>query len=165
MRGPEPRARFRFAYAALVLVVAAAVTALLLGGGPAQHPRSPARLRAPVISEARWGELRSSRGLLRFVLGPVAHYGSHYDLRLSRVQFAAPGFAVAETERGRRISMRGGPTAAGCLSHFQGSGVNAIVATGNCVPPWTLVGGRRAAEWLRVENALPKPVVVFVKAF
>jgi hypothetical protein len=174
MRGPRLGIRFRLAYLALAAVAASALTvALIMARAP--HPRPHTGLRHATVpqrnwpipaypfAEARWGKLHAGSGSSELVLGPRADARSHVQIRVASVRYGA-GVAIADTEPGAKVPLDGGPTAAGCLSHFQGGGVNVVMAVGDCVPFWALVRGHRAAEWVLVENARPTPVAVYVES-
>jgi hypothetical protein len=177
MRGSHVGGRFWLAYLILAIVAAASLLGAFIA---AQTPRTRrAQLQSAVrertvpqrdwprpaylFAEDRWGTLQRGHGASELVLGPIADARSRVQLKLERVRYGA-GVAVADKEPGAKVALDGGPTAAGCLSHFQGSGVNAVIAIGRCVPSWALVDGRRAAEWVLVENARPTPVAVYVES-
>ena len=175
MRGPRSGVRFRLAYLILALVaVAGPVVAVIASHTSGSRTVRPQRASGPTtlpqrdwprvaygFAESKWGRLRPGRGASELVLGPIADRRSRFQIRLTSVRFGA-GIAVADKESVAPLPLGGGPTAAGCLSHFQGEGVNAVVAIGDCVPAWAVVGGRKAAEWVMVENARPTPVAVYV---
>lgn len=177
MRGPRSGVRFWFAYLILAVVgIAGPVVALLAtrtsDSGPPEPQRAAGQATVPQrnwpqvafgFAEHRWGKLRPGRGTAELVLGPIADRRSHFQMRLTSVQFGA-GAAVAAKESGPAVPLQGGPTSAVCLSHFQGGGVNVVMAIGHCVPAWAVIGGRRAAEWILVENARPLPMAVFVQS-
>jgi hypothetical protein len=177
MRGPGLGVRFRLAYLILALVAAAGLAVAVIasrtsGSGAVPAQRASGRTTVPqrnwpqiayAFPERNWGKLRPGREASELVLGPIADRRSHFQIRLSRVRFGA-GVAVAESESVRPVPLGGGPTAAVCLSHFQGAGVNVVMAVGHCVPAWAVVGGRRAVEWVMVENARPTPVAVYVQS-
>ena len=121
-----------------------------------------------LISEDDWGHVRAYDGLFEFSLGPITDQRGRYEVGFGRVVFTSAGIIVADDEHGKNAAqVQGGATAAGCLGHFQGNGVNVIIAVGKCVPAWATVTGdpqhRKAAEWIRIENARPVPVNVYLK--
>jgi hypothetical protein len=176
MRGPGLGVRFRLAYLILALVAVAGpaiavITSRTSGSGAVQPQRASGRATVPQrdwpqvaygFPERNWGKLRPGREASELVLGPITDRRSRFQIRLSRVRFGA-GVAVTDSESVTPVPLRGGPTAAACLSHFQGAGVNVVMAIGHCVPAWAVVGGRKAVEWVMVENARPTPVAVYVQ--
>jgi hypothetical protein len=177
MRGPRLGARFRLAYLILALVaVAGPVVAVIASRTSGSGMMRPQRASGPTtlpqrnwprvaygFAESKWGKLRPGRGASELVLGPIADRRSRFQIRLTSVRFGA-GIAVADRESVKPLPLGGGPTAAACLSHLQGEGVNVVMAIGHCVPAWAVVGGRRAVEWVMVENARPTPVAVYVQS-
>jgi hypothetical protein len=177
MRGPGLGVRFRLAYLILALVAVAGPAIAVIasrssGSGAVQPQRASGRATVPQrdwpqvaygFAERNWGKLRPGREASELVLGPFADRRSHFQIRLTSVRFGA-GVAVADNESVRPVPLGGGPTAAPCLSHFQGAGVNVVMAIGHCVPAWAVVGGRKAVEWVMVENAKPTPVAVYVQS-
>jgi hypothetical protein len=82
---------------------------------------------------------------------------------MSHIRFDSAAMGVS-SDHGRTFHVLGGEPMGRCGWHWQGWGVNAIVATRNCVPTWAVdAGGRHARQWLRIENLVPFARVVLVK--
>lgn len=153
--------RFRIAYAGLALsLVLAYVAALTVPtfSLPAKPP--------PTVDEADWGHVRAFDGIYAFTLAPNTDQRKKYELGLGRATFTSAGVLVADDEKMTNAQVLDGEPMGKCGFHFQGRGVNVLIALGKCVPSWATVTGApetQAAAWIRVDNNGPKPVVVVVR--
>ena len=156
-------ARKRFLLAKFALLVAAAglVAAafhVLDPGSP--ESRSKPRSRLPATS---WGRATSyGRGMF-VTLGPAADRRRRYELSFGRIEFMSATLSVSNDHGKTFFRLYGEPMGA-CGYHWQGYGVNAILATRDCVPTWADSDrGQHAQEWLRIENLVPFARIVFVR--
>lgn len=156
------RNRFRLAYAAVALAAAGlvALTFYAVPRPPAADSGWPASTFAPrraakPIPEWRWGRLEARPGLTLFTLGPVGDSRRKYEFVVHRIVFEYGALMVSE-DGGKTFQRLPGEPMGPCGFHWQGFGVNAIVAIRHCVP---LPDGHgppdQAREWLRVENLQP----------
>lgn len=152
------RARFRTAF----LLIPAVLLALL--AATFTLPSHVSVHAPPAIDPADYGHVQAYDGYFLFTLAPNSDlHLRRYELGFGRVMFASAGMGISLD--GKKFApLQGGPMGQ-CGYHWQGGGVNALVAIGRCVPGWATVTGStgHAAEWIRVENLLPKPVVVLLK--
>lgn len=158
--------RFRLLYLSLatVAILALGVT-VKIAGEPRQKP-----LHGPseghTVPEKDWGHVRAYDGLLQFFLGPASDQRRKYELGFGRVMFTSAGIGVSNDGGKTFYPLQGEPMGE-CGYHWQGQGVNVIVAIAKCVPGWATVTGDpeggHAAEWIRVENLSPKARVVILK--
>jgi hypothetical protein len=96
-------------------------------------------------------------------LGPAADRRRRRELTFDRVEFSSAGISISN-DNGRTFHGLEGAPMGVCGYHWQGWGLNAIVATSKCVPSWARGStGRTAREWMRVENLVPFARVVLVK--
>jgi hypothetical protein len=157
-------ARKRFLLANLALVVGAA--AVVAAAFYVLAPRSPESRSSPrprTIPAERWGHATSyGRGMF-VTLGPAADRRRRYELGFGRIEFISATLSVSNDHGKTFFRLHGEPMGV-CGYHWQGYGVNAILATRDCVPPWAKgEGGQHAQEWLRIENLVPFARIVFVR--
>jgi hypothetical protein len=96
-------------------------------------------------------------------LGPAADRRRRYEFAFVRIEFMSATLSVSNDHGKTFFRLQGEPMGA-CGYHWQGYGVNAILATRDCVPQWAIgEGGRHAQEWLRIENLVPFARIVFVR--
>jgi hypothetical protein len=96
-------------------------------------------------------------------LGPAADRSRKRELSFDRVEFNSAGILISN-DGGRTFHRLEGSPMGSCGFHWQGYGLNAIVATRACVPSWALgTTGRTAREWLRIENLVPYARVALVR--
>lgn len=144
------RARFRLAYLAIPVVLLA-----LLAASFTVHPHI-AKTTTPAIDPADYGHVEAHDGALVFTLAPVADQRHKYELGLGRVMFTSAGIAVSNDGR-NFVPLEGKPMGK-CGYHWQGYGLNVLVAIKDCVPGWASVTGSpktHAVEWVRAENLTP----------
>ena len=156
------RKKFRLAYAGL-FVFLVAVWALVAVDIRLPHPSLQ---QTYAIEESAWGHVQAHDGAYVFTLGPAADTRRRYELGLGRVTFTAAAMIVADDAKGTNAVQLDGEPMGECGFHFQGHGINAIVAIKKCVPSWASVTGSpktHAAEWIRVENLRSKPRVVLLR--
>lgn len=159
------RNRFRFAY----LAVALAALALTATAVYWPEPSSP-NARAHQISRDHrhipsriWGHAASYDGAMFVTLGPAADRRRKYELSFDRVEFSAAAISISN-DRGRTFHALQGEPMGRCGYHWQGYGINAIVATHECVPGWARdKAGAHAPEWMRIENLVPFARFVVVR--
>jgi hypothetical protein len=115
------------------------------------------------IPATSWGHvIRGTRGML-VTLGPAADRRRKYEHSFGRIAFVPAGLAVSN-DRGRTFFVLQGEPMGKCGFHWQGYGVNAILATRGCVPLWaTSKAGARARQWFRIENLVPFARMVMLK--
>jgi hypothetical protein len=120
---------------------------------------APNRHRPPV---RRWGRVTPYAGGMVVTLGPAEDRRRRRELTFDRVEFGSAGISISN-DGGRTFHSVEGKPMGTCGFHWQGYGINAIVATHKCVPSWALGStGRTAREWLRIENLVPYARVVLV---
>ncbi|HEX6714677.1 MAG TPA: hypothetical protein VF066_14895 [Thermoleophilaceae bacterium] len=96
-------------------------------------------------------------------LGPAADRRRRREMAFDRVEFGTAGISISN-DGGRTFHALEGKPMGQCGVHWQGWGLNAIVATHACVPSWALGStGRIAGEWLRIENLVPYARVVLIR--
>jgi hypothetical protein len=96
-------------------------------------------------------------------LGPAGDRRHRHEFVFDRVEFASAGISISN-DSGRTFVPVGGSPMVNCGFHWEGYGLNAIVATRRCVPSWaTGRSGRRGRQWLRLENLVPHARVVLVR--
>jgi hypothetical protein len=121
-------------------------------GSPAKNP--PRR---------NWGRVARYAGGYFVTLGPAADRRRRRELTFDRVEFASAGISISN-DNGHTFHQLEGKPMGVCGYHWEGWGLNAIVATRTCVPGWALGStGHTALEWLRVENLVPFARVVLVR--
>jgi hypothetical protein len=162
------RRSFRLAYLAVALSAALLVGAAWHWVHP-QGPRADARLagasgvRHAAIPSGAWGHAANAKSGMLVTLGPAADRRRRYQLGMSQIRFDSAAIAVS-SDRGRTFHVIQGQPMGRCGFHWQGFGLNAIVATRDCVPPWAVdAGGGHAREWLRLENLVPFARMVMVR--
>src|SRR3954468_1084528 len=169
---------FFLAYASVTLAAAMLVAAGFLWVHPRSHVAQVRPLLAHVlrsenvrpdvgtvhtsIPAVAWGRVAHHQGQMVVTLGPAADRRRKYELSSGRIAFAAAGLAVSNDSGRTYFVLQGQPMGA-CGYHWQGYGVNAILATRGCVPGWATSRGRPARQWLRIENLVPYARVVLVK--
>jgi hypothetical protein len=172
-RNPFPLAYVAVALSAVALVAGtfasvhprpqvAQVRALLprtIGSDAARPDVSGIHTQIPAKA---WGRVAHHQGRMVVTLGPAADRSRKYELSSGRIAFAAAGLAVSN-DSGRTFIVLQGQPMGQCGYHWQGYGVNAILATRDCVPGWAKSRGRQARQWLRIENLVPFARVVLVK--
>ena len=111
----------------------------------------------PAIDPADYGHVQAFDGAMVFTLAPNSDQRHKYELGFGRVMFTSAGIAVSND--GKRFFPLDGEPMGDCGYHWQGHGLNVIVAIAKCVPAWASVTGdpqqHHAAEWIRVENLAP----------
>ena len=101
-------------------------------------------------------------GAIIVTLGPAADRRRKYEQSFHRVEFDSVGILVSN-DRGRTFFHLAGEPMGRCGYHWQGYGMNVIVARQDCVPVWaTDTAGVRAREWVRIENLVPYARIVLV---
>jgi hypothetical protein len=166
MRNP-----FRWAYAGLTLAAVAVVGAVLVWpSGEAPRPQSaagrqPRPLRHSAIPSTLWGQAIYRQEGMSVMLGPAGDRRRRYELALGRGDHA-PATLLVSNDRGRTFfPLRGSPMGR-CGYHWQGYGVNAILAERECVPWWAVdSSGDHARRWVRVENLVPFARVVMLRYY
>jgi hypothetical protein len=146
------KARFRLAYAALAAILALTYVAFFV----VPWPHVSVSDNRPAIDPADYGHVQAYDGYMLFTLAPNTDQRRKYELGFGRVMFTSAGLAVSSD--GKRFYPLQGEPMGNCGYHWQGYGLNVIVAIGKCVPVWATVSGdpkTHAAEWLRVENLAP----------
>jgi hypothetical protein len=174
---------FLLAHAAIAMAAAGLVAAAFVFVHPRPHPppvqpllaktlKSPA-VRPEVVEQTEhatipsrsWGHVYRGRRGMVVTLGPAADRRRKYEHGSAQVGFASAGLAVSN-DRGKTFFILKGEPMGSCGYHWQGYGVNAILATRDCVPGWaTSSAGRHAKQWLRIENLVPFARMVLVKFF
>jgi len=114
------------------------------------------------IPATAWGRVARNADRMVVTLGPAADRRRKYEHSSGRIAFAAAGLAVSNDSGRTFIVLQGEPMGA-CGYHWQGYGVNAILATRDCVPSWATSKGHHAEQWLRIENLVPFARLVLVK--
>jgi hypothetical protein len=114
------------------------------------------------IPAAAWGRVARQQGRMVVTLGPVADRSRKYELSSGRGASFPAGLAVSN-DSGRTFFVLQGEPMGNCGFHWQGYGVNAILAVRKCVPGWATKSGRHASQWLRIENLVPFARQVLVK--
>jgi hypothetical protein len=175
---------FLLAYAAVTLVAAGMVAAgfqwlhsqaqqpIGASASASQPHRSPAARPKQVhvqgqshtdIPAAAWGHVAHHRTAMLVTLGPAADRRRRYEESSGRVAFRPAGLLVSN-DAGRTFFVLQGQPMGRCGYHWQGYGVNAILANRKCVPGWaTSKAGRHAQQWMRIENLVPFARLVLVK--
>jgi hypothetical protein len=175
------RKSFAVAYAAVTL----AALVLVAAGFQWAHPRAQVLRLHPVLAQmlrsnetrpdvpveerhadipsAAWGHVAHGARMMVVTLGPAADRRRKYEHSSGRIDFASAGLAVSN-DGGKSFFMLRGEPMGRCGYHWQGYGVNAILATHTCVPGWaTSSTGRPAQQWLRIENLVPFARMVAVR--
>jgi hypothetical protein len=116
------------------------------------------------IPATAWGRVAHQQDQMVVTLGPAADRRRKYERSSGHVAFAAAGMAVSN-DSGRTFFVLQGQPMGNCGYHWEGYGVNAILATRGCVPGWATSRGHHARQWLRIENLVPFARVVLVKFF
>jgi hypothetical protein len=169
MRNP-----FRWAYAGLALAALALVGAALVwpsakeprrrqvqpaADGPGQRSQAERHTAIPSIL---WGQTIYRPEGMSVMLGPAADRRRRYELALGRHDHT-PMTLLVSNDRGRTFFPLPGSPMGRCGYHWQGYGVNAILANGDCVPWWAVDrSGAHATRWVRVENLVPFARVVML---
>lgn len=154
--------KFRLLYLSLaaVVIISLGVTVIFASQGRQKPVHGPTGANTGSVPEDDWGHVRAYDGLLQFFLGPVSDQRRKYELGFGRVMFTSAGIGVSNGGGKTFYPLQGEPMGE-CGYHWQGYGVNVIVAIAKCVPGWATVTGDpengRAVEWLRVENLTPNP--------
>lgn len=144
------KTRFRLAKFLIPVVLLA-----LLAASYTVHPSVP-KQNTPPIDPADYGHVEAHDGALLFTLAPVSDQRHKYELGLGRVMFVSAGIAVSND--GKNFYPLQGEPMGKCGYHWQGHGLNVIVAIKDCVPGWASVTGSpktHAVEWVRVDNLSP----------
>jgi hypothetical protein len=171
---PNP---FRWAYvglslAALTLVGAALVWPRAEAPRQPQAPPSTARQadapradRHAVIPSTLWGQTIYRQEGMSVMLGPAADRRRRYELALGRHDHT-PTTLLVSNDGGRTFFPLPGSPMGHCGYHWQGYGVNAILAQHECVPWWAVDrSGAHAERWVRVENLVPFARVVMLRYY
>jgi hypothetical protein len=154
---------FPLVYAASTFAaLALAATALLWPHPQPSRPLEPAAYHAVIPSKA-WGHATYRTLGMSVTLGPAGDRRRRYELGFDRSDLAPAGLLVSN-DRGRTYFALQGTPMGSCGYHWQGYGVNAILAARDCVPVWANDdSGAHAKFWLRVENLVPFARMVFLK--
>jgi hypothetical protein len=154
---------FRLAYAAVTAAALALVAVGLLWRQPSPRPKPHPAGDHVAIPSSAWGHaLYRTRGMA-VTLGPAADRRRRYELAFDRSDIAPAGLLVSNDRGHTYFALQGSPMGR-CGFHWQGYGVNAILAARDCVPVWAHDNsGAHAKFWLRVENLVPFARVVFLK--
>src|SRR3954452_11144336 len=159
------RNRFRLAYLAVSLVALGFAASAVYWPDPSapdarSHQNGPDHRRIPARS---WGHAASYDGAMFVTLGPAADRRRKYEFSFERVEFSAAAISISN-DRGRTFHALQGEPMGRCGYHWQGYGINAIVATHECVPGWAHdKAGAQAPEWMRIENLVPFARFVVVR--
>jgi hypothetical protein len=154
---------FRLAFVAVVLAACGAVALALYHPAPQLAKPAPRPPSAPRLPPGSWGHVTAYAGGMFVTLGPAADRRRRSELVFDRVEFSSAGVSISN-DRGRTFHQVAGKPMGSCGYHWQGYGLNAIVATRECVPSWaTGKGGRTGREWMRLENLVPYARVVLIR--
>ena len=156
------RARFRLAFFLLpfvaVALVAGAYSATTADFGSPPHPTPD-----PKIPAGAWGHVAHYRNFTVLTLGPVADPRRRYEHGSARISFTSASLEVSN-DGGKSFHPLDGEPMGVCGYHWQGFGVNAIVALKDCVPSGVKdPSGAPAHEWIRVENLVPQARFVVLR--
>ena len=156
------RARFRLAFL-LVMAVAAVLVAGADWATRADVGTSPPPVHERKIPAGAWGHVARYRNFTVLTLGPVADRRRRYEHGSSQISFTSASLEVSN-DGGKSFHTLDGEPMGLCGYHWQGFGVNAIVALKACVPSGVKdASGAPALEWIRVENLVPKARFVVLR--
>ena len=163
MQGAFAGTRGSFALAYVVLGVAVLGLIAVASRSPHARPTSAGPRQSTWIPATAWGRATNYDGAIIVTLGPAGDRRRKYEHGFARLEFDSVGILVS-SDRGRTFFRLAGEPMGRCGFHWQGYGMNVIVARQACVPVWaTGRGGVRAREWVRIENLVPYARIVLVK--
>jgi hypothetical protein len=157
---------FLLAYAAVTVGALALVAGALVWSHARPQQATPTEQAGHAVGHAvipsdAWGHATYRTRGMSVTLGPSADRRHRYELSFDRSDLAPAGLEVSN-DRGRTFFVLEGEPMGKCGYHWQGYGVNAILAVRECVPIWAVDdAGQQPKFWLRVENLVSFARVVF----